>query len=303
MNNMNNVNNTNNNIKKDGLSILITLAIFIASAVFVLSRSLFVVNQTKYAMVLRFGKPVRIIKEAGLKKKMPFIEDVVFFENRVLDLVISDKEIIASDQKRLIVNAFAKFQIEDLIKFYTAFKGRGESSGLTQLSNMLESSLRQVVGSVDFIKLLSKERSEIMQKIEDDLNSKVKEYGINIKDVRIMRADLPKENSSAIYKRMQTERELEAKQIRAEGEEESRKIIANTDKEVAVMLAEAKKKADILKGEGESEAMKLVNDGFGKDVEFYNFYKSMQIYKDVIKQDNTNFIITPNNEFFREMKL
>lgn len=293
-------NKSNNSIVEINLNI--TVIVLIIAAFFALSKSLFVVDQTKYAMVLRFGKPVRIIKIPGLKGKIPFLEDVVFFENRVLDLVISDKEIIASDQKRIIVNAFAKFQIEDLVKFYTAFKGRGESSSITQLSNMLESSLRRIVGSVDFIKLLSKERSEIMQRIEDDLNSKVEEYGINIKDVRIMRADLPKENSSAIYKRMQTERELEAKQIRAEGEEESRKIIADTDKEVAVMIAEAKKKADILKGKGESEAAKLVNEGFGKDIEFYNFYKSMQVYKEVINKDNTNFIITPNNEFFKELK-
>ena len=283
-----------------GSNFLIISTIFLLALLFVFSKSLFIVDQTNYAIIMRLGKPTKVIKTAGLKIKIPFIEEAFLFENRMLDLVVSDKEIIASDQKRLIVNAFAKFQIVDLLKYYNAFKG---AKNLAQLDNMLESSLRQVVGSFDFIKLLSKQRSEIMQKIEDDLNSKVKEYGIDIKDVRIMRADLPTENSSAIYKRMQTERELEAKQIRAEGEEESKKIIANTDKEVAVILAEAKKKADVLKGEGEGEVAKLINKNFGKDIEFYNFYKSMQIYKEVINKDNTNFIITPNNQFFNELKL
>ena len=284
-------------------NILITFIVSILLILFFVNKMFFVVEQTQYAMVMRLGKPVKVIKDAGLKIKIPFIEDVVLFENRMLDLIVSDKEVIALDQKRLIVNAFAKFQIVDLLKFYNAFKGGNSNTSILQLNNMLESSIRQIVGSFEFIKLLSNKRSEIMQKIEDDLNGKVKEYGIDIKDVRIMRADLPKENSSAIYKRMQTERELEAKQIRAEGEEESRKIIANTDKEVAVIIAEAKRKADILKGEGESEAAKLVNKSFGKDIEFYNFYKSMQIYKDVINKDNTNFIITPDNEFFKELKL
>lgn len=296
-------NRMKNNKKIDNQNTLFVLVLACIALLSVLSRTFFVIDQTQYAMVLRFGKPVKIIKEPGLNIKIPFIENTIFFENRMLDLAISDKEIIASDQKRLIVNAFAKFQIVDLFKFYTVFRGSSINSSLIQLNNMLESSLRQIVGSFDFVKLLSKERSEIMQKIEDNLNEKVKEYGIDIKDVRIMRADLPKENSSAIYKRMQTERELEAKQIRAEGEEESRKIMADTDKEVAVMIAEAKKKADILKGEGESETAKMINESFGKDVEFYNFYKSMQIYKEIINKDNTNFIITPDNEFFKELKL
>lgn len=281
---------------------LIAFGIFLLATLIIVSKSLIIVDQTHYALLMRLGKPIKVIKTPGLKLKLPFVEYAYMFENRVRDLLVSDKEIITADQKRLIVNAFAKIQTVDALKYYSAFKGV-EKGLTTQLKNMLESSLRQIVGSVDFTELLSKRRSEIMQKIEDDLNSKVKDFGICIRDVRIMRADLPAENSSAIYKRMQTERELEAKQIRAEGEEEAKKIMANTDKEVAVILAEAKKKADILKGEGEGEAAKLVNKNFGKDMEFYNFYKSMQIYKEVINKDNTNLIITPNNQFFDELKL
>ena len=287
--------NKNNNF-------LVVFGIFLLVVLIIVNKSLLVVDQTHYALLMRLGKPIKVIKTPGLNLKFPFVEYAYMFENRMYDLFASEKEIIAADQKRLIVTAFAKFQIVDALKYYSAFKG--VKGGLTtRLKSMFESSLRQIVGGVDFTELLSKQRSEVMQKIENDLNSKVKEFGIYIKDVRIMRADLPAENSSAIYRRMQTERELEAKQIRAEGEEEAKKIIANTDKEVAVILAEAKKKADILKGEGESEVTRLINKNFGKDMEFYNFYKSMQIYKEVINKDNTNLIITPNNQFFNELKL
>lgn len=261
----------------------------------------FVVKQTEQAIVLRLGRPIKVVKTSGLNYKIPFIENVVYFENRILDLIISDKEVIASDQKRMIINAFAKFTIIDPLKFYNAFRGNSSGGSFTQLNNMLESSLRQVVGSKALMNFLSKERADIMQNIEDILNQKVSEYGIKIIDVRIMRADLPKENSSAIYKRMQTERNLEAKQIRAEGEEMSKKIIANTNKEKVIMLSEATKTANIMKGEAEAEVAKIFNKAFGKDIEFYSFYKSMQVYKKSLQKENTKIILTPKNEFLNHL--
>lgn len=290
-----------NFIKNKSKLYIFLIVIFVV--LIVVCNSFFILSQTEQAIVLRFGKPVRVLKEPGLQYKIPSIEIVVFLDNRALDLIVNDKEVIASDQRRLIVNAFAKFKIINPVKFYNAFRGNTENGSFIQLNNMLESSLRQIVGSYEFVKLLSNERSEIMQKIEDNLNTKVEDYGININDVRIIRADLPKENSASIYKRMQTERQLEAKEIRAEGEEQAKKIISSTDKEVQILLAEANKKSDIIKGSGEAEVANIFNMYFGNDIEFYKFYKSMEVYKNTINKDNTNLIITPNNEFLNELGL
>lgn len=266
---------------------------------FLLINSVFIVYQTEQTIVLQFGKPVRVIRDAGLHLKIPFIENIAAFDNRLLDLRVSDKEVIALDQKRLIVNAFAKFIIEDAVRFYNS-----SSSGkdlVLQLNNILESSLRQVVGSFNMVDLLSEKRSQIMQSIEDETNKKVKEYGIKIIDTRIIRADLPKENSEAIFKRMQTERNLEAKQIRAEGEEESKKIIATVDKERVIMLAQAKKEAEALKGEGELMATNIYNKAFSKDPDFYEFYKSMEICKNTISKDNSRVIISQDNPVYKNI--
>lgn len=264
-----------------------------------LVNSVFIVHQTRQAIVLQFGKPVRVIKSAGLHIKIPFIENIAELDNRLLDLMVNDKEVIALDQKRLIVNAFAKFVIEDAVRFYNS-----SSSGrdlVLQLNNILESSLRQVVGSFNMSDLLSEKRSYIMQNIEDETNKKVKENGIKIVDTRIIRVDLPKENSEAIFKRMQTERNLEAKQIRSEGEEESKKIIAIVDKERTIMLAQARKEAELLKGEGELIAANIYNKAFGKDPNFYEFYKTTEIYKNTIFKDNSRVIISQENPVYKNL--
>lgn len=265
-------------------------------------KSCLIIKQVEQVIILEFGKPVRIIKDAGLNFKIPFIQRDYRFDNRLLDLTLEDKEVIASDQKRLIINAFAKFRIEDPMKFYNAFRGNSNVAIITrQLNNMLESSLREVVGSFEFADLLSTKRTQIMQDIEDKLNTRVQQYGIQIVDARIMRADLPVANSSAIFKRMQTERELEAKQIRAEGDENAKKIIANTDKDKMIIIADATKKAKILKGEGEAKAMEIFNKAFSYDQNFYEFYKSMQVYKNTIKGENSQIIITPNNQLYKNL--
>lgn len=279
------------------------LILFIAS-IFVFLNSIVIVNQVEQVIILQFGKPVRVIKEAGLHLKTPFIQNQVVFDNRLLDLMVNDKEVITQDQKRLIVNAFAKFRIVNPVEFYNAFKDSTKSKrAFDQLSNMLESSLRQIVGSSNFSDLLSIKRSKIMQDIEDQLNKKVEQYGIKIVDTRIMRADLPKANSSAIFKRMQTERELEAKEIRAEGEEMAKKIIADTNKTRTIMIAEANKEANILKGEAEAKRADIFNKSFSKDVSFYEFIKSMQLYKDTMNSDNTKIITTPNNQLYKNFGL
>lgn len=276
--------------------------IFLIIFIFVFFNSYLIVKQIEQVIILEFGKPIRVIKNAGLHFKIPFIQTVVRFDNRLLDLIVTDKEVIASDQKRLIVNAFAKFRIVDPISFYNAFKGNiNVSANVIQLNNMLESSLREAVGGFEFTDLLSAKRSQIMQNIEDKLNKRVKQYGIEIVDTRIMRADLPIANSSAIFKRMQTERELEAKQIRAEGEESAKKIRADTDKDKTIMIAEANKKSNILKGEGEARAAEIFNKAFSMDQSFYEFYKSMQVYKNTIKNNNSKIIITPNNELYKNL--
>ena len=283
---------------------LVKYFIAIVAFVFIFLNSIVIVNQVEQIIILQFGKPVKVINEAGLHFKVPFIQDRVIFDKRLLDLIVSDKEVITADQKRLIVNAFAKFIIKDPLLFYTAFKGSSQNRMiLNQLNNMLESSLRQIVGSSLFTDFLSVKRSDIMQDIENQLNERVKQYGIEIVDTRIMRADLPVANSSAIFKRMQTERELEAKEIRAEGEEMAKKIIAETDKERLVMLAEANRKANILRGEGDAERTNIFNRAFGRDVDFYEFIKSMELYKKTISKDNSRIITNSGSDLYKFLGL
>jgi len=275
---------------------LIILAILIIATI----NSLFILDQRKQALVLQFGEPIRVIKTAGLHFKTPFIQNVLYFDNRLLDLEATNKEVIASDQKRLIINAFAKYKITDPLAYYKTV--RNEFGMKNKLNTILDSSLRQVIGEISLISLLSEKRSEVMQNIQTVVNKRAKEFGIDIVDVRIMRSDLPNENSNAIYRRMQTEREREAKEIRAEGAELSQKIIAKTDKEKTILLAEAQKTAEILKGEGDAIATKIFARSFGRDPEFFEFYRSMQAYKKSLKGENTKFIISPDSGFLREMK-
>ncbi len=278
--------------------------IILCIILFIFSKSCLIVGQTEQAIILEFGKPIRTIKDAGLKFIIPIIQNVYKFDNRLLDLTLEDKEVIASDQKRIIVNAFSKFKITEPMSFYNAFKGKSNGIIIKQLGNMLESSLREVVGSFELTDLLSTKRAQIMQDIEDKLNKRVQQYGIEIIDTRIMRADLPAANSSAIFKRMQTERELEAKQIRAEGDENAKKIIASTNKDKTIIMAEAYKKAKILRGEGEAKAVEIFNNAFSKDQNFYEFYKSMQVYKTILKDSkNSRIITTTNNKLYKNLGL
>jgi membrane protease subunit HflC len=279
----------NSKIKK-----ILTIA---STAIFVLVSSMFTLNQTEQVLILQFGEPIRVIKEPGIKFKLPLLQDAVFFDKRIVDLGIEDQEVIASDQKRLIINAFAKYQIIDPLKFYTTV---GTFQGLSsKLSGILDSSLRQVIGEVTLSELLTENRSVVMAKIRDVVSQQAEIFGVKIVDVRIMRADLPKENSDAIFARMQTEREKEAREIRANGAEESDKIRAEADKEKTIILANAKKQADLLRGSGEAEAIKIYASSYGRDPEFADFYRSMNAYKEIFKNEKTKMVISPDGEFFK----
>ena len=257
----------------------------------------FVVNQTEQAVVFQFGKPKRVVKDAGLKIKVPFLENVIRFDNRLQEINTEDKEVIASDQKRLIINAFVKYKIVDPILYYT--RVRDEYGFENKFSTILDSSLRQVIGEVPLNSLLSEKRVDVMEKIQDVVDTKAKQFGVEIVDVRITRSDLPQANSNAIYKRMQTDREREAREIRAEGEEMAQKIRANTDKEKTFLLAEAKKQAEVIMGEGEATANKIYSKSYSKDPEFYEFYRTMQAYKNSLNNGKTKLILSPNSEFLK----
>ena len=273
------------------------ILIIITLALIVFQSSFFTVDQRQQVLILQFGEPIRAIDTPGIKFKMPFIQNAIFFEKRIIDLSLPEQEVIASDQKRLIINAFTKFQIIDPLKFYTTV---GSSYGLSsKLSGILDSSLRQVIGEVTLNELLTENRGNIMKKIKDAVGSSSEIFGIKIIDVRIMRADLPKENSDAIYARMQTEREKEAREIRAKGAEEADKIRAEANKEKTIIIAEAKKNSDIVRGNGESESNKIYASSFGRDPEFADFYRSMSAYKTAFSNDKTKMIISPDSDFFK----
>ncbi len=271
---------------------LIALAIFLV----LISSAFFTVEQRQQALVLQFGEPVRVIKSPGLKFKIPFIQNVQFFDKRILDLGVKDQEVIASDQKRLIINAFAKFRIIDPLKFYTTVRNiYGINS---RLGAILDSSLRQIIGEVPLNELLTENRSKIMQNIRNVVSKESEIFGVEIIDVRIVRGDLPKENSEAIFARMQTEREKEAREIRANGAEKAQKIKAEANKDRTIILAEARKNSSIVKGQGDALATKIYAKSFGLDPEFSYFYLSMKAYEDVLKNDNTKLVIAPEGEFF-----
>ena len=218
--------------------------IAIIVAIIFLTNMLFVVEQTEQAVIFQFGQPVKVVKEPGLNVKMPFIQNVLHFDSRLQEINTEDKEVIAYDQKRLIINAFVKYKIVDPVLYYTTV--RDENGFNNKFSTILDSSLRQVIGEVPLNSLLSEKRSDVMEKIQDVVAEKAKDFGVEVIDVRITRSDLPEANSVAIYKRMQTDREREAKEIRAEGDETAQKIRANADKEKTFLIADARKKAEAI---------------------------------------------------------
>ncbi len=273
---------------------LIPLTILVAATIYF---SVFIVKEVNQAIVLQFGDPKRIIMNPGINFKIPFIQNVVFLDKRILNLDTPPEEVIASDQKRLIVDAFARFQIVDPLKFYISVGN--ERVARSRLSTIINSRIRSVLGTQRLQTLLSADRTNQMSLIQDGVNNEAENFGIKIVDVRIKRADLPQANSEAIYKRMQTEREREAKEFRAKGAEMAAEITANADKEVTVILANAEKSSQILKGEGDGKRNKIFADAFGKDPEFFAFYRAMQAYEKALIGGETSLILSPDSEFFK----
>ena len=259
--------------------------------------SLFTVKEINQAIVLQFGDPKRIIAEPGLQVKIPFIQNVVFIDRRILSLDPAPEEVIASDQKRLIVDAYARFKIVDPLKFYISVGN--ERVARSRLATIINSRLRSVLGKQSLATLLSEDRSKQMAIIQEGVNNEAKKFGITIIDVRIKRADLPQANSEAIYKRMQTEREREAKEFRARGAEMAVTITSTADKEVTVLLANAKKLSEIMKGEGDGQRNKIFAEAFGKDPDFFSFYRAMQAYEKALIGGETSLILSPDSDFFK----
>ncbi len=264
---------------------------------FAIYLSLFTVKEINQAIVLQFGDPKKIISKPGLQVKIPFIQNVVFIDRRILSLDPAPEEVIASDQKRLIVDAYARFRIVDPLKFYISVGD--ERVARSRLATIINSRLRGVLGKQSLATLLSEDRSKQMDIIQNDVNTEAKNFGIEIIDVRIKRADLPQANSEAIYKRMQTEREREAKEFRAKGAEMAVTITSTADKEVTVLLANAKKQSEIMKGEGDGERNRIFAKAFGKDPEFFAFYRAMIAYEKALIGGDTSLILSPDSDFFK----
>ena len=262
-----------------------------------LFQSIFTVKEINQAIVLQFGDPKKIITEAGLNFKLPFIQNVVYLDKRVLNLDNPPEEVIASDQKRLIIDAITRFQIVDPLKFYISVGN--ERVARSRLSTIINSRIRGVLGTQDLATLLSTERTKQMTIIRNDVNVEAKGFGIKIVDVRIKRADLPQANSEAIYRRMQTEREREAKEFRARGAEMAVTITSTADKDVSVLLANANKDSEIMKGEGDGERNAIFAKAFGRDPEFFAFYRAMQAYETALIGGDTSVILSPDSEFFK----
>ena len=277
-------------MKKILLPIIIVLG---ATAFF----SIFIVKEINQAIVLQFGDPKRIISSPGINFKIPFIQNVVFLDKRILNLDAPPEEVIASDQKRLIVDAFARFQIVDPLKFYISVGN--ERVARSRLSTIINSRIRSVLGTQRLQTLLSADRTNQMALIQDGVNNEAEKFGIKIVDVRIKRADLPPANSEAIYRRMQTEREREAKEFRAKGAEMAITITSTADKEVTVILADAEKQSQIMKGEGDGQRNKIFADAFGQDPQFFAFYRAMQAYEKALIGGETSLILSPDSEFFK----
>jgi membrane protease subunit HflC len=277
--------------------VLIGLGVILVAVVVIGSSALFTVHQANQALVLQFGEPRQVVTEPGLHVKLPFVQNVAYFDRRVLEFDAPKEEIIASDQKRLVVDAFARYRITDPLLFFQTVNN--EAVVRTRLAAIINASIRQALGGVPLEHIISGERASLMTQIRDIVNSEASDFGIEIIDVRIKRADLPEANSEAVYQRMQTERQREAKELRAQGAEEAQKIRAVADRDKVVIIAEAQKQSQITRGEGDGEAIRIFADAFGKDVEFFAFYRSMEAYKNALGQGDTTMVLSPDSEFFR----
>jgi modulator of FtsH protease HflC len=274
--------------------VLLVLAII---ALIVGYSALFTVYQTRLALVVRLGQPVRVVTEPGLNFKVPLIDSVIYVDKRILDLENPAQEVIASDQKRLVVDAFARYKIKDALLFYQTV-GSVEGAN-ARLSTLLNAALRRVLGEATLTHVVRDDRAMLMSRVREQLDREAGAFGINVVDVRIRRADLPEQNSQAVYQRMQTERQREAAEFRANGSQRKQEIQARADRDVTVLIAEAQSKAEQIRGEGDAERNRIFAEAFQRDPDFFAFYRSMQAYESGLRANDTRMVIKPDSDFFR----
>ena len=275
---------------------LVILLSFIVVLTVLAYNSLFFVEQRVQTLILQFGEPIRVIKEPGLNFKIPLAQNIVKFDKRILLFDNSAEEIIAADKKRLIVDAFVRYKIIDPLKFYQTV--RFEAALNNRLGSVVNNSLRAVLGKVPLEAVISDRRELLMQEVSELVSLRATQFGISIEEVRIKKADLPSENSEAIYRRMQTERQQEAAQIRAVGNEKARFITAESEKQKTVLLAEAQRDSDILRGEGDAQKNKILGKAFNQDPDFFAFYRAMQAYSKALTEGDTTMVLSPKSDFF-----
>jgi membrane protease subunit HflC len=275
---------------------LILLAVALVVLAIVVTNTLFIVDQTEQALVLQFGQPRQVVETPGLHVKWPFIQNVIAFDKRLLDVEPPPEEVIAADQKRLVVDTYTRYRIANPLLFYQTVGT--EAAARNRLTALVSSSLRRVIGDVPLSALLSRQRAAIMHEIRDDVRSAAKPLGIAIVDTRIRRADLPPQNSEAIYARMNSEREQQAALYRAEGAQAAQSIRANADRERTVILADAQRDAQKVRGAGDAAAIGIYAKAFGQDKRFFAFYRSMQAYRDALSGPKTAFVLAPEGAFF-----
>jgi modulator of FtsH protease HflC len=271
--------------------------VIVAVLLFLGYSSVFTVHQTRQALVVRLGEPRQVYDDPGLHFKWPLIENVIYIDKRILDLENSAQEVIASDQKRLVVDAFARYRVVDPLKFYQSV-GSIEVANL-RLSTQLNSGLRRVLGEATLTHVVRDERATLMARVRDQLDREAQAFGIKVVDVRIRRADLPEQNSQAVYQRMQTERQREAAEFRANGAQRGLEIRARADRDVTVLLAETQSKAEQTRGEGDATRNKIFAEAYSRDADFFSFYRSMQAYENGLRHGDTRLVIRPDSEFFR----
>jgi membrane protease subunit HflC len=263
----------------------------------VLYGSVFTVYQTDQAIVVRLGQPIRVVTSPGLNFKVPLLDSVISVEKRILDLENPAQEVITSDQKRLVVDAFARYRINDALKFYQTI-GAIEGAN-ARLSTLLNSALRRVLGEVSTTDVVRDKRAQLMSQVRMQLENEAQTFGVAVVDVRIRRADLPEQNSQAVYQRMQTERQREAAEFRAEGSQRSQEIRAKADRDVTVLIAEAQSKGEQTRGEGDAERNRIYAEAYGRDPDFFTFYRSMQAYESGLRSNDTRLVLKPDSDFFR----
>ncbi|MGQ0674686.1 MAG: protease modulator HflC [Rhodospirillales bacterium] len=278
-------------------AVLIVAGVALLAVAFVAAQSLYTVQQAQQALVLQFGQPIRVVDSPGLNYKLPFVQNVVYFDKRVLDFDADRAEVPTLDQKQVDVDSFARYRIVDPLLFFQS--ARDEAGLRQQLRTLMNANLYQVFAKVPMAQVLSGERAQLMERITENVSSQAKAFGIDVIDVRVKRVDLPEENSQAIFRRMQTQREQEARKIRAEGARDAQAIRADADKRVRVIVADAQKKGQILRGEGEAEATRIYNAAYSKDPAFFDFFRSLQAMSRGLGGDTTRYVGPPDGEFFR----